>query len=276
MLELIGYAAIGLAGFLLVLELFPKKRSYAIGIYREQERSEFPEERKEMIEATANALKRRGFEVKTGPSSEYKGEKADVIFTMSKDKNILNQLKEKEKQGIFIVNPPSGSELIMDRKRTHKLLEEKGLCMPETKHKQLKEIKITDIIGKVVFKENGHRFPRIIEFIDDLVKTIEEYKKNNIEEITIQKFIPGKEISFIAVGDDIKIVGDVPTRLREDIKDCARRIGEAMNIHVYGGDFIIHDDRLHVIDIDDWPTAYKDRKDTADKIAGYIAGQVKH
>jgi len=138
-------------------------------------------------------------------------------------------------------------------------MKELGANVPETKLMKIKDIKFSDLKGKSILKpSNRHEFWFIVENEDDFKKAIEEYKKQNIEEILIQEFIDGKHIKYYAIGQEVILPknteNEISSKAMEEIKKQAILTSKATGLLIFGGDFMVKEDISYCVDANDWPS----------------------
>jgi glutathione synthase/RimK-type ligase-like ATP-grasp enzyme len=231
----------------------------AIGIYREFNPLGKNELDRRIMDLTGDELKKKGFDVEmTTPENFDRNVKADVIFTAAR-KDINNVLIEKEKEGIYIVNSPKAIVFSFNRKEVYKKLIEVGANIPKTEFIQLGNLFFSDLGRKVILKPaNRHELWFIVENEDQFNKAVEEYKKAGVGEIIIQDFVEGRTAKYYVAGGEVlllkEIVDSYPTEVINQIKEQVKLSGVATGLKVYGGDFIISENKAYCVDTNDWPS----------------------
>jgi glutathione synthase/RimK-type ligase-like ATP-grasp enzyme len=253
----------------------------AIGIYREYNPLGKNELDRKIIDLTAEELRKKGFEVETmAPEDFNKDIAVDLIFTAAR-KDINKVLMEKEKEGVLIINSPEAITFSFNRKEVYKKLMELGANIPETEFVLVDDLSFSKIEGKkVVLKPaNRHELWFIIENEEEFNKAIEEYKKAGVNEIVVQAFVEGKTAKYyVPGGEEVlllqEIVDSFPSELIDQVKSQVRLCGKAIGLKVFGGDFIISNEKAYCVDTNDWPSFSVNQDLTqevaAAKIANYI------
>ena len=125
----------------------------AIGIYREFELQGRPEKDRRILDLTAEKLRKKGFDVLLKEPKDFSGQECpDLIFTMARGKKINEILAEKEKGGLFVINPPQGIRISFNRELAYQKMKEFGVNIPETRAAEIKNIKFSDIQNRSILK----------------------------------------------------------------------------------------------------------------------------
>jgi len=233
----------------------------AIGIYRENKLAGKPGPDQRILDLTSNQLKKRGFEVLTKKPEDFTGkEKVDLIFTMVREEQINELLMKKEKEGIFVINPPKAIKLSLTKRGwVYQKMKKLGVNIPEAKVMKIEKVKFSDLKGKSILKPaSRHEFWFVVENENDFEKAIKEYKKEKINEIIIQKFIDGKHIKYYAIGDEIILPKDIEKEISlktiKEIKKQASLAGKVTGLKILGGDFMVKGESVFCVDVNDWPS----------------------
>jgi len=258
----------------------------AVGIYREIKLAGKPGSDQRILDLTAEELKKRDFEVLIKKPEDFSGkEKADLIFTMARGEKINEILMEKKKEGIFIINSPRAIRFSFNRKLTYQTMKELGANVPETKTMKIESLKFSDLKRKSILKPaNRHEFWFIVENESDLEKAINEYKKQEVEEIIIQKFIEGKHIKYYVIGKEVILPKNVENEISKDaIEEIKKQVlltGKATGLLIFGGDFMVKDNIPYCVDANDWPSMGSIegfiQEEAASKIADLIKEEYKN
>ena len=253
----------------------------AIGIYREIKLVGKPGPDQKILDLTAKELRNRSFEVLTKkPENFKKEEKADLIFTMARGKEINKLLIEKEREGVFVINSPKSILFSFNRKLTYQKMKEFGANVPKTKAIKVENIKFSDIKKKSILKpSNRHEFCFVIENKEDFKKAIKEYKKQKIKEILIQEFIEGKHIKYYAIGEEVifppKTENEFSKNTIEEIKKQVILTSKVTGLKIFGGDFMIKDEIPYCVDANDWPSMGSIEGFTQEEVAKKIADLIE-
>ena len=231
-----------------------------IGIYRETKLAGNPGADQRIIDLTAKELEKKDFEISIKKPEDFSSaEEVALVFNMARDKGINELLSEKENSGVFVINSPEAIRFSFNRKLTYQKMKEVGANIPETKIIKTEEIKFSDLGRKSILKPaNRHEFWFIVENEDDFSKAIEEYRKNNIEEIVIQKFVEGKHVKYYVTGKEVVLPKGIEeensAKTIEEIKRQALLTGQLTGLKIFGGDFIIGEGIPFCVDANDWPS----------------------
>lgn len=252
----------------------------AIGIYRENILAGKPSSDKNILDLTAEELKKKGFEVKCLSVGDFDlEEEIDMIFTMARGKSINDFLLGKEEEGLMVMNKPGAIRFSFDRKGTCQKLAELNANMPNTRFFKTEALDFKDITQKSIMKPaNRHEFWFVITNQEDLLKAKEEYTNENIEEAIIQDFVDGVHVKYYCINNEVILPKNCGTDFSQDIinqiKEQALLSGQATGLNIFGGDFIVTKDKAYCLDVNDWPSFGSidgiTQEEAAIKIADYI------
>lgn len=246
----------------------------AIGIYREVGLAGKPGSDYRILDLTADELKNRGFEVSAKDPKDFipkennhlagqkkEEENPDLIFTMARGREVNDVLEEKENQGVFIINSPRAIRFSFDRKLTYEKMAEEKANVPKTKIVKVEDVKIFDIEEKSILKPAGrHEFWFVVNTggEEEFREAMEEYRKQDIKEIVIQKFIKGKHIKYYVIGDEVILPKNAGEEFSEEIIEGIRKqallSGKVTGLKIFGGDFIVEEETNipFCISAEDW------------------------
>jgi hypothetical protein len=236
---------------------------------------------------TAEELKQSGAEVKIYNEESFLNIdlKADFIFSMAQGPSAQEKLFQIEKEGVCIINSPKGVTNCYRSNMVTKL-QENRISFPlskvvETNHAC--NIKIDEFNSKKIWVKRGdvhavHREDVTLVYSDEEKNNvINEFSKRKINKAVLQKHIEGDLIKFYAVRDSdffywYQINGKQPIIFNlNKFKNLVCRSAEILDLYVYGGDAIIsEDEKITIIDINDWPSFAPIRDEASKQIAKLI------
>lgn len=250
---------------------------------------------------TAQALRSMGYEVNEYTEAEFvlKNIEEPVIFNMARDKTTIAKLKRLEDEGHLVVNSGRGIDNCTRANMTQILLDNeiphpRSVIVETDEHLngQLSEMKV-----KAVWIKRGdfhaiHRedvtFARSIEEVNDVLK---EFRLRGIPNAVINEHLEGDLVKFYGVANTDFFYKFYPFDLshskfgheaingsakqfpfsKEELKAVCDKAGEALGVHIYGGDCVVADDgSFKIIDFNDWPSFAPCRDDAGKKIAECI------
>ena len=252
----------------------------AIGIYRESSLSGRHLLDQEIMNLVKEELTKVGFEVEIVLPQDFDSLSAvDVIFTMARGPEINALLKEKENQGVLVINTPEAIRFSFNRKMIYQRMADLGANLPLTNFYKTKDIAFSDIQTKSIMKPaNRHEFWFIVEDEDDFSAAIDQYQAANIDEIIVQDFIDGYNFKYYAIDNEIILSKLITGKFEQSIIDQLREqillTGKTSGLKIFGGDFIVSQDKVYCIDANDWPSSGVidgiSQTECASKIADYI------
>ncbi len=243
-----------------------------------------------IIEAVGNKLTKKGHKVSYVKEDELIDiESPDLILTMGREKRTLEVLKKKEQEGIKVINSPK-SIIACQRSNVDYLMRTNSIPTAPKEGEDGFWIKRGDMaaqeINDVVFVASNR----------EKEKTIKEFSKRGITNITITAHVKGDCLKFYGVlstnffwyfyptdfGDtkfgNEKINGRAShfefslESLKKDVEKLALLTGT----YIYGGDCIIRQDGSYaIIDFNDWPSFSRCKEEAASAIE-MLVFQDKH
>lgn len=271
-----------------------------LGISRSLRFSPNSGERDEAIfQAVGQRLLERGHEV-CCCSEDQPAEMSDrlktagLVYTMARDKAALRLLEQEECRGVPVVNSPRAL-LTYTRGAMFALFTEKGLPVPKTwrirSEEDLQQIK------NLTFPLWIKRSDECAQVVDDvrLVENVEELHsacrhsfKRGVGEILLCEHIEGHLFKFYGVeGTDFFQAFPIDGRHgfskfglehvtdsfssgydldKTALQQFAERAAGLWGISVYGGDAVVGEKGLYIIDFNDWPSFSSCREAAADAI----------
>ena len=249
----------------------------AIGLHREASIAGKPEADMAICSLVGEKLRESGFSVEMiEPGNFRAGLETDLIFSMARTKQSHQILQTYIGKGVFVINNPKAVADSMNRQLSYKRLREAGIVIPDTKLVSLKKLSAQPLDGKAILKRpDRHEFTTVVENEAQLQQAIENYKKQGLAEIIVQRFVEGKHVKYYAIGEEIFLMDaeTVATKAQGDMKEQAALAGKATGLKVYGGDFIAAQDKAFLVDVNDWPSFSAIRESAAEKIAELIKNE---
>ena len=249
----------------------------ALGIFRETVLAGKPGSDERILRLTGQELTEKGFQVELKHPQELRGDEgAGLVFTMARKEKTRKKIKKIQENGALTVNTPDSVKTSLNRELSYQLLEKTGARIPETRIVKLSELNEECLFDRTVLKRaDRHEQWFIIKDNQELEKARDFYRDKNAERIAVQKFIEGEHVKYYAIGE--KVILAPKTREAEKIRNQAILGGKALDLEVYGGDFILTD-RPYLVDVNDWPSfgsikGYS-QEEAAKSIADYMAQKV--
>ncbi len=134
-------------------------------------------------------------------------------------------------------------------------------------------------VGDVVFAETPA----------EALGALEQMGQRGIGSALIQEHLPGDLIKFYVIGDKRWVPGQEPwVRFfyhagqqvagypfdPRELASMTQRAGKALGLEIYGGDAIAGEGgRLHLIDLNAWPSFALFREEASERIASYLAAR---
>jgi len=119
----------------------------------------------------------------------------------------------------------------------------------------------------------------LAENLEEAKLKMAHFVKQDIPEVILQKHIPGDIYKFYGVNGDffttIRVRKMLPTEIdlnRAELKEKSSQAAKLMGLQIYGGDAIIDEKgKIHLIDVNDWPSFRICREEAAAAIGAYAA-----
>lgn len=215
---------------------------------------------------------------------------ADFIFSMAQGPQAQQELLKVENEGACIINSPKG---VMNCYRVNmvKKFQDNGIPFPKSiivKTGELCTIRLKDFDSEKIWLKRGdvhavHREDVTVAYSEEEKNNlINEFSKRKIKQAVLQEHIEGDLIKFYALRDSdffywYQIIGKPPIKFNlNELKELARISAEILGLYVYGGDAIISDnEKITVIDINDWPSFAPIRDKASKQIAQLIFNKAK-
>lgn len=254
-----------------------------------------------IFNATAENLRRRGFEVITYSEEQFQKEdiKEPVIINMCRELASIEKLKTLEQQGRIVVNSGFGIENCT-RERMTRILQGMNIPYPDslivnTNENVLRELKKKGFEDCWIKRGDFHAMHKedvsYCRHPEEAQDVLQEYFYRGIRRAVINVHLPGDLIKFYGIKGSpyffwfypfdaghskygYEVINGhsqgIPFSL-DNLKDICNRAAEALDIVVYGGDCIVSPDgTIRIIDFNDWPSFAPCRAKAAPHIAKVI------
>jgi glutathione synthase/RimK-type ligase-like ATP-grasp enzyme len=248
----------------------------AVGVFRETHLAGKPESDALIIRKVGEKLTENGYAVEMREPKDFALDNAHIVFTMARSPESLKSLQELEGKGLFVVNSGFAIAACLDRTATFKKLQAENVPQPETKIMPTSELKGT-FESKVVLKKGDTHGKKgdtvIVDNAEDYDTAVESFLAAGTETTLVQQFVDGEDIKFYGVGDKVFLPGSeekVSQELKEQINDFVPKAANLVGLRVYGGDMILKDGKLYLIDLNEWPSFSAIRDEAADEISQLI------
>lgn len=228
----------------------------------------------------------------------------DLIFTMARDGAVISFLAEKERAGVRVVNSPRAL-MTYTRGAMFRMFHQAGLPVPATHcvHGGLTEadalpagmtyplwVKRSDECAQV--KDDV----RLVHTPEEAAAVCRDYFSRGVKEALLCEHIEGELLKFYGVlGTGFFYVVSTDTIHgfskfglehtnkttshhafdTEALKAHAERAAVLSGISVYGGDAVVREDGIYIIDFNDWPSFSACRAQAAGAIATCILSTTK-
>lgn len=254
-----------------------------------------------IFNATAENLRRRGFEVITYSEEQFQKEdiQEPVIINMCRELASIEKLKTLEQQGRIVVNSGFGIENCT-RERMTRILQGMNIPYPDslivnTNENVLRELKKKGFEDCWIKRGDFHAMHKedvsYCRHPEEAQDVLQEYFYRGIRRAVINVHLPGDLIKFYGIKGSpyffwfypfdaghskygYEVINGhsqgIPFSL-DNLKDICNRAAEALDIVVYGGDCIVSPDgTIRIIDFNDWPSFAPCRAKAAPHIAKVI------
>ncbi|MFC5412884.1 hypothetical protein ACFPMF_26405 [Larkinella bovis] len=250
---------------------------------------------------TAQALEKRGNQIRICSEDDFLEQTTVAeqrIFTMARQKAVVQKLQAVETAGAVVVNSGFGIQNCF-RINMHRALEENGVPVPRSiimstaENDPLNEW--TDQ-GFWIKRGDFHAIHRedvtFVRSRKEGREMLREYARRDIAEVLISEHLAGDLVKFYGVrGTDFfywfypyehnhhkyveyeAINGKAHHHAFDeaDLQKVATASAAAVGVSIYGGDAIVgKDGSFHIIDLNDWPSFAPCREEAADAIADVL------
>ena len=250
-----------------------------------------------IMEYVTRELVTMGAEVVSIDEIEDIPDDTDIVCHMSRSHKVLQKLKNAEKRGVTVINSPVAVENC-SRIELMQILESNGIPQP-----MFRVIKDEDELSALPFPawiKRGSGWSCHKDDIsyahdcDDAIRAIERMRQRGIESFVYTSHCKGDIVKFYGVGDNyfthsypnsektkfgLEKINGATKHYPYDAKamhSIATQAAHAIGLTIYGGDCIVDDNgRIHVIDLNDFPSFSSVRSEAAKEIANIIMDKTK-
>ncbi len=249
------------------------------------------EKDKAIMDEVGFLLQEQGYEVSFVREDELNGSvKADLMLTMGRQTRTLDILKEKESQGVIVINSPESVNACA-RATIDNLMRTNDIPTAPLDGNDGYWLKRGDQAAQektdVVFaKDETERDLRLSEF-----------RKRGITDVVITAHVKGDCVKFYGVRgarffktfypcddgdtkfDDEKTNGQSHHYgfSRERLENDAEKLASLTGTDIYGGDCIVRNDGSYaIIDFNDWPSFSRCRKEAAQAMVTLIKEKIRY
>ncbi|GAB3274162.1 hypothetical protein GCM10027347_46890 [Larkinella harenae] len=252
---------------------------------------------------TAQALEKLGNQVRIFSEDDFLEQHTvseSYIFTMARQKTVVQKLQAIETAGTVVVNSGFGIENCF-RINMHKALEASQIPVPRsiivsTSPVDYEQLDQWPNKGFWIKRGDFHAIHRedvtFVRSLQEGREMLREYARRDIPEVLISEHLAGDLVKFYGVrGTDFffwfypyehnhhkyveyeAINGKSHHHLFDeaDLQKVATASAAALGVSIYGGDAIVgKDGSFHIIDLNDWPSFAPCRQEAANAIADVL------
>ncbi|MCM1521619.1 MAG: hypothetical protein NC039_03075 [Muribaculaceae bacterium] len=250
-----------------------------------------------ILNLTCEQLRKRGCEVKTYSEEQLiAGAVTETnIIHMCRDRRSFPILQAKEDAGALVVNSAYGVENCV-RERMARILIGSGIPYPESIMVDTNQTVVSRLDAMGISRawiKKGEMYAMHKEDVTyvrhsrEAQEMLQEYFLRGIRRAVINRHLDGVKLKFYGVAGTPWFYHSFPLMtppegpgpegfdLDEFMSTC-NRAADTLDIMVYGGDAIVHDDgSFTIIDINDWPTFAPCRAEASAVIARAVLALIK-
>ncbi len=242
-----------------------------------------------ILDAVSKILSSKGHQVKGVKEDDFLGsEDVDLILSMGRRLKTLNTLKNKQSQGLIVINSPE-SVLASARSNVDRLMRLNGIPAAPKDGKDGYWLKRGDASAQescdVVYAQNEKEK-------EDFLK---DFFMRGVKDVLITSHVKGDCIKFYGVNSPEKFFryfypndfGDTKFGneringasehydfLVDNLKKDVAKLAQLTGLQVYGGDCIVREDGSYaIIDFNDWPSFSRCKDEAAWAIASLVNNQ---
>ncbi len=215
------------------------------------------------------------------------GFEADLVLTMAQSEESLQKLESWNLADNIVNSVPAVRNCY--RELMVAILAEAGVLFPKAVVLSLNDLEQSKELpfpcpmwikrGDVHAMEKGDVVK--ISGKEKMPGVLEHFRCRNIKRITLQEHVEGKVYKFYGVGrgDFFRVYregkgGKVSSGWVNDLQKLAIKAAESLGLEVYGGDAIIDSlGKIHIIDMNDWPSFSPCCEEAAEAIFRYVTSK---
>jgi hypothetical protein len=257
-----------------------------LGVYREAEFSPGKAEADAAIlEAVLNELKRDGASTDAiRPERFVEGGLPNVhmVLAMCQGAPALSRLAAIHESGALTINSPLAIRNCY-RDLLSAGLMRAGVPVPEgalistAEPFSLKPLRTLDLSAPMYVKRGDlHALaPHDVQRVEDLGQleaTLLRFGRRGVQRVYVQQAVSGEVVKFYGVGrgeyfSAVPESGTLDEALNLKLAHAAATAAEALGLEVWGGDAVVQDGQVMIVDFNDWPSYSRVRSEAARAIA---------
>ncbi len=244
-----------------------------------------------ILQKTAEVLGRRGCDVRIVTEEELAEGQAElhhdeVVFSMCQGPRATERLLPYEDRGHLILNSPRAVQNCY-RGNFVTVLRGRSSLIPATTHvvfgRELPRPRLSFESGRSYWVKRGCVHSTgdgdvvRVRTATELHETMSSMKERGIKSAVVQEHVDGTLVKFYGVMDtdffrcyaheEPELSPPEVSAARPAIEGLVRRLG----LEIYGGDAVVTDEgKVHVIDINDWPSFARFRNEAAEAIGLHV------
>jgi len=243
-----------------------------------------------IMRLTREAIEARGYEVAMVSEDDLPTAQiaSPVVFHMCQGPRSMAWLDRLEEQGKLLIN---SFESVRNCYRTYmkQRFEEAGVPFPTTLVVDTADDRIPEaalaLPGLWVKRGDVHATQKSdvvrVQDADEALHVLKGMRDRGIGRAVLQEHIEGDVIKFYGIHRNgffewyhSEGPGTRPVRT-EDLRDLAENAAAATGLSIYGGDLVVHDRGITIIDLNDWPSFARFRDRASQKIADQIVKEAR-
>lgn len=258
-----------------------------LGVYREKRFSPGKVEADAaVLDATLEELSYAGCQVRAiaGESLSNTLAKPVAVLSMAQSEEALALLEEWSGGGVRVINSVHAIRNCY-RKPLIRLLLESKLPIPASRI-----ISLQEAVQEAMLASSGRFWLKrgdvhamqsedvtAINSRAEMRKALEHFCRQSVEDVLVQEHVEGLVVKFYGVGENayfrafLADTGEEITSRAGALRDIVQQAARTTGLEVYGGDAILTaDDRVILIDLNDWPSFSRCYQSAAKSIARYL------
>lgn len=241
-----------------------------------------------VLHSVADALRARGATVEVCDSDTVRWPNpvaGDVVFAMAQGPGAIDLMTAWERAGVRVINSPTAI-LNCQRHRTVPLLSAAvDVEFPETGLLDTTSTELPPWVADRVWVKRGDVHATdpgdvtLARGRAEVLEVLAAFQRRDIRRAAIQRHIDGAVVKFYgtAGGFFFPVPPEgfvIAETLLSTLRKAAHAAAKALDVEVFGGDGVCDGDgRVHIIDLNDWPSYRACRMAAAEAIAHYLDSQ---